>query len=192
MHHDKVFRTEIIQTLQKIKIMKKNFLVRLLVLAVTSLLYTASFAQLSSKIGIAIANVSADKMAIESLKAVNVKMANHFSKKFKNATDIRINAAADHTQITFKEDGMSNSVRYNKRGKFQYSVRTYDESKLSDAIRNSVEIAYPGYAVFGFVNEIDVLNKTATLVMIENKHSWKRVRLVDNEISTYEEYRKAK
>jgi hypothetical protein len=172
--------------------MKKNFLVRLLVLAVTSLLYTASFAQLSTKTTFSSTISSADKMAIESLKAINVKMHSHFNKNFKNATDIRIHAVDDHTQITFKVDGISNSVQYNKKGKWQYSLRTYDESKLAAGIRNAVETAYPGYQVFGFVNEVDVLNKTATLVMIENRDSWKRIRMVDDEFSVYEEYKKAK
>ena len=172
--------------------MKKNFLVRLFVLAASTLLYTGAFSQLSTKSAFSGAIASADKMALESLKAVNAKMHNHFSKNFKNATDIRIHPEADHTQISFKENGSANSVQYNKKGKWQYSLRTYDESKLSDNLRNDVESAYPGFKVFGFVNEVDVLNKTATLVMIENKDSWKRIRIVDNEISVYEEYRKSK
>ena len=172
--------------------MKKNFLVRLFVLAASTLLYTGAFSQLSTKNALSGTIASADKMALESLKAVNVKMHNHFSKNFKNATDIRIHPKADHIQISFKENGTSNTVQYNKKGKWQYSLRTYDESKLSDNIRNDVETAYPGFIVFGFVNEVDVLDKTATLVMIENKDSWKRIRIVDNEISVYEEYRKSK
>jgi hypothetical protein len=172
--------------------MKKNFLVRLFVLAASMLLYTGAFSQLSTKSAFSGAIASADKMALESLKAVNVKMHKHFSKNFKNATDIRIHPETDHTQISFRENGITNSVQYNKKGKWQYSLRTYDESKLSDNIRNDVETAYPGYRVFGFVNEVDVLDKTATLVMIENKDSWKRIRIVDNEISVYEEYRKSK
>lgn len=172
--------------------MKHNFLVRFIVLAVTSLLSTGAFSQLSTQTAFSGTIASADKMALESLKAVSDKMHNHFSKNFKNATDIRIRPEANHTQISFKENGVSNSVQYNKKGKWQYSMRTYDGSKLADKTRNEVEIAFPGYRVFGVVNEIDVLNKTATLVMIENRDSWKRVRLLDNGIDIYEEYQKSK
>lgn len=172
--------------------MKKIFLVRLFVFAATTLLSTGAFSQLSAKSSFSGTSVSADKMALESMKSINTKMHNHFSKNFKNATEIRIRPEADHTQISFKENGISNSVQYSSKGKWKYSLRTYDESKLSDNIRNDVEVAYPGYKVFGFVNEVDVLNKTATLVMIENRDSWKRVRVVDNDIDIYEEYKKAK
>jgi len=172
--------------------MKHNFIVRLIVLTVTSLLSTGAFSQLSTQTAFSATIATADKMALASLKAVNEKMHNHFSKHFKNATDILVRPESNHTQITFKEKGISNSVQYNKKGKWQYSIRTYDESKLADKIRNQVEISYPGFRVFGFVNEIDVLDKTATLVMIENKDSWKRIRVLDDVLDIYEEYRKAK
>ena len=169
--------------------MKHNFTARLIVLAATSLLSSGVFAQLSTQTSL---TASADKMALASMKAVSEKMHRHFSRNFKNATDIHIRPESDHTQVSYKDNGISGSVQYNKNGKWQYSVRTYDSDNLSKMIRNDVEIAFPGYQVFGVVNEIDVLDKTATLVMIENKDSWKRVRLVDNTIDIYEEYRKAK
>lgn len=172
--------------------MKQNFAVRLIVLAAASLFSSGVFAQLSNQSALSGAIASADKMAFASLKAVNEKMYRHFSKNFRNATDIHIRPEADHTQVTYKEGGVKGSVQYNKNGKMQYATRTYDVENLSPITRNEVEVAYPGYSVFGFVNEIDVLNKTATLVMIENKDSWKRIRLVDNVIDVYEEYRKAK
>lgn len=172
--------------------MKHNFTVRLIVLAATSLLSSGVFSQLSTQSSLSGAIASADKMALASMKAVSEKMHRHFSRNFKNATDIHVRPEADHTQVSFKDNGISGSVQYNKNGKWQYSVRTYDADRLSDITRHEVEVAYPGYSLFGFVNEIDVLNKTATLVMIENKDSWKRIRLVDNTIDVYEEYRKAK
>jgi len=172
--------------------MKHNFTVRLIVLAATSLLSSGVFSQLSTQSSLSATIASADEMALASMKAVSEKMHKHFSKNFKNATDIHVRPEAGHTQVTYKDNGISGSVQYNKNGKWQYSVRTFDAEKLSDNIRNEVEIAYPGYRVFGFVNEIDVLDKTATLVMIENRDSWKRVRLLDGTIDTYEEYRKAK
>jgi hypothetical protein len=172
--------------------MKHNFTARLIVLAATSLLSSGVFSQLSTQSSLSGAIASADNMALASLKGISEKMYKHFSRNFKHATDIKVRPEADHTQVTFKDNTISESVQYNKNGKWQYSMRTYDSENLPKMIRNEVEVAFPGYQVFGFVNEIDVLNKSATLVMIENKDSWKRVRLVDNTIDVYEEYRKAK
>lgn len=172
--------------------MKKNFLVRLIVLTVTSLLSTGAFSQLSTKSAVSGTIASADEMSLASLKAVSARMHSHFSKNFKNATDIRIRNEADHTQISFRENGISNSVQYNKKGKWRYSLRTYDASRIADNLRNDVETYFAGYRVFGFVNEVDVHNKTAILVMIENKDSWKRVRILDDIMDVYEEYSKDK
>ena len=172
--------------------MKQIIFVRLVVLAVASLFSTGAFAQLSAQSSFSGAVSSADKMALAGMKAVSEKMHSHFAKNFKNATDIRVRPEADHTQISFKENGTSASVQYNKKGKFQYSVRTYDADKLPEGIRDEVERNFPGYTVFGFVNDIDVLDKSAKLVMIENRNSWKRVRILDGQISVYEEYNKAK
>ena len=172
--------------------MKQNLTVRILVLAATSLLSTGVFSQLSSQSSLSGAIASADKNALASMKEVSVKMHKHFSKHFRNATDIHVRPEADHTQVNFQDNGTSTTVQYSKNGNWKYSVRTYDSEKLSDITRNEVERCFPGYQVFGFVNEIDVLNKTATLVMIENRDSWKRVRLIDNTIDVYEEYRKPK
>jgi hypothetical protein len=172
--------------------MKHNFTVRLIVLAATSLFSSGVFSQLSTQSSFSASSASTDKIALASMKGVSEKMHKHFSKNFKNATDIHVRPESDHTQVRFKDNGISASVQYNKNGKWQYSIRTYDAENLSDITRDAVERSFPGYQVFGFVNEIDVLNKTATLVMIENRDSWKRVRLLDNAIDVYEEYRKAK
>lgn len=185
--------------------MKKNSLVRLIVFTASSLFFSGAYSQLSaeksydsniaarpSAFKANAVGADADKMALESLKSVNTRMFTHFNKNFRKATDIHVRPEATHTQISFKEDGVSNSVQYSKRGKWLYSIRTYDESKLNEGIRNDVEIAYPGFRVFGFVNEIDVLNKSAMLVMIENKNLWRRIRITEDNMDVYEEYKKPK
>src|SRR5689334_10503488 len=133
--------------------MKQNILLRFVVLAVTSLLSSGAFSQLSTQ---STFSASSDEMALAGMKAVSEKMHNHFAKNFKNATDIHVRPQADHTQVTYKDNGISGSVQYNKKGKWQYSVRSFDAEKLAPAIRDEVESTYPGYRVFGFVNEVDV------------------------------------
>jgi hypothetical protein len=172
--------------------MKQNSFVRLFVFAATMLFSAAAFSQLSSNGAFSGTIASADEMALESMKSISEKMHSHFSKNFKNATDIHIRPEAKHTQVTFKENGSTNSVQYNRKGKAQYAVRTYEADQASDELRDDVEYAFPGYRLFGVVNEVNVHAKSATLVMIENKDSWKRVRILDNQIDVYEEYQKSK
>ena len=183
--------------------MKQNLSVRFIVLGLAAIFYSGAYSQLSAapiaridshtqslSKSFTAAGVDADKLALASLKAVNAKMFNHFSKNFKNASDIRISNIGSFTDVDFKLNGIANKVQYNKKGKWMYSVSHYEEAKLSDDIRDDVERAYPGYSVFGFVTEVKVLDKSATLVMIENRKTWKRIRIMDGNIETYEEYTK--
>jgi hypothetical protein len=94
------------------------------------------------------------------------------------------------TSVKFNMDGISETVRYDRKGKWRFSISGYGEEKLDANIRSNVESSFPGYMVFGFVNEIKVRDKTAYLVMIENNKTWKRIRVVDGETSIYEEFNK--
>ena len=68
------------------------------------------------------------------------------------------------------------------------SIRYYEAKKLTDGVSNLVLDAYPRYSIFGFVAEAHVAGKIAYFVMIEKGQSWKRVRVMDENIDTYEEY----
>jgi hypothetical protein len=130
----------------------------------------------------------ADKIALEGLRAINAKMFAHFTRNYKTASDISVLDIEGQTSIKFDMDGISQSVRYDNKGKWRFSTKNYSEEKLDRNVRSNVESSFPGYMVFGFVNEIKVLDKTAYLVMIENSRTWKRIRVIDGETSIYEEY----
>lgn len=115
-------------------------------------------------------------------------MFNHFSRNYKNATDIRIRPVGENTHVVFKADGVQNGVQYNKKGKWLHSIRYFDESKLPADVRSMVHSGYPGFTIFGSVTELKVLDKTALLVLIENMKEWKRIRIVNDEMDIYEEY----
>ena len=135
-------------------------------------------------------SAEADKTALDGLRAINAKMFTHFTRNYRGASNIRVSDVQDQTSVKFDMNGISQSVRYDKKGKWLFSIKNYSEEKLSPDVRSSVESSYPGFMVFGFVNEIKVLDKTAYLVMIENSKSWKRIRVVDGETSIYEQYSK--
>ena len=178
--------------------MKKLLYVRLFVITTTFFINAAVFAQSSARDVAALGkpassvtfNANADALALASVKATNSKMYNHFTRNFKAATDIKMRESADHVRINFKLNGISTSAQYSAKGKCQFTISNYDESKLNNAVRESVESAYPGFLVAGTVIEVTVGDKSATLVMIENKREWKRIRINDEGMSIYEEYRK--
>lgn len=178
--------------------MKKLLYVRLIVMTTSFFINAATFAQTSASDFAANSNPKAavtftansDAATLAGVKASSSKMYNHFTRNYKNATDLKVNAVKDHTRISFKLNGISTSSQYDTKGRWQFTVSNYDESKLDDATRASVESNYPGFLVFGSVIEVQVKDKSATLVMIENKKEWKRIRINDEGMSIYEQYRK--
>lgn len=180
--------------------MKKLLVFTLVVLSTTILLSFAAYAQFvannsaSGKAGnggsASISAADADKMALASLKSVNEKMFKHFSSNYRGATNIVVRNIKEDTRVDYKTDGISCGTQYNKKGRWLFTIKHYDESKLSDDTRKMVESGYPGFLVFGSVVELYVQDKKATLVMIENKKEWKRIRVNEDGLSVYEEYRK--
>ena len=178
--------------------MKKLLYVRLIVITTSFFISAAVFAQSSKEDVAALGkpatsvtyNANADALALASVKSISNKMYGHFTKNFKGATDLRVHEFEGHVRINFKLNGVSTSAQYNPKGKCQFTISSYDESRLSESTRSAVESSYPGFLVAGTVVEVKVGDKSATLVMIENKREWKRIRVNDEGMSIYEQYRK--
>jgi hypothetical protein len=183
--------------------MKKFFFIRTAVLSASLFSLASSYSQSSSVDKIASLDYnkrtaasqatiseSADGTALMGIRARNVKMFNNFSSSFKNAKGIKVSAEKTETHISCYVDGVLNKIDYTNKGKWLYTIRYFEESRLQQDVRNMVKDSYPRYSVFGFVAEVSVPGKTAYLVMIEDQHSWKRVRVVDGSVDTYEEYNK--
>ncbi|MBA4166150.1 MAG: hypothetical protein H0X41_01145 [Chitinophagaceae bacterium] len=135
-------------------------------------------------------SASADGTALMNIKAQNMKMFNNFSSSFQNATGIKMSAGKNETHISCYVDSVLNKINYSKKGKWLYTIRYFEGSKLPRDIRNIVNDGYPRFSIFGFVSEVNVRGKTAYFVMIENQDSWKRVRVMDEGVDTFEEYKK--
>ncbi len=133
----------------------------------------------------------ADKLALENIKMSSSRMYEDFTTRFKGATNINISEAKNAIFISCSTNGDFNRITYTKKGRWQHTVRTYENEKLPENVREQVEYAYPRYSIFGGVIEVHVANKTAYLVSIEDKKSWKRIRVVDGESDVYEEYKKS-
>jgi hypothetical protein len=86
-------------------------------------------------------------------------------------------------------DGIKNKVYYNKKGNYQCKVRNYYESRLPGEVRHMVKSNYYDFSIYCVV-EISAKDKTAYVVKLENKTSWKTIKVVDNEMEVAEDYKK--
>ncbi|RYY25165.1 MAG: hypothetical protein EOO04_12175 [Chitinophagaceae bacterium] len=182
----------------------KPILVRLLAFLSPLALNEAAIAQKStsplnftpSNVKIAVAPYAAaeaDLKALTEMKTLSPKMFERFTREFKTAYDIRVynNKEERYIQVNSKTDGDLNRTTFTRKGKFLHNIKHYDFSKLPGSIAENINDAYPGYEIFGGVAEIKVMNKVAHLVLIENKKSWKRVKVIDGDIEVYEEFDKS-
>jgi hypothetical protein len=134
----------------------------------------------------------ADKLALESIKMTSDRMFRDFTKRFKDASGIIVSNDASWHYISCYTDGDLNRIMYNKKGRWNHTIRTFDNAKLPESVRAQIEYIYPRYSIFGSAVEVNVSNRKAFLVLIEDQKSWKRIKVVDDETEVYEEYQKSK
>jgi hypothetical protein len=180
----------------------KPILVRLLAFLSPLALNEAAIAQNSSPLNFTPSTVNsavapyaaaeADLRSLSEIKTISPKMFERFTRDFKSAYDITVidDKKIKRIQINSKTDGDMNRTTYTRKGKFLHNIKHYDFAKLPESIAEMVNDAYPRYEIFGGVAEIQVMNKVAYFVLIENKKSWKRLKVVNSEIEVYEEFDK--
>ena len=172
--------------------MKKIFLQRL-VIAITGLIlntYTPAQTALNTR-PFNIGDAGTHSTLLADLKAKNVKSFNHFTNTYPEAILRKIHEEKDGTHINATLNGNSLKVQYDVKGKFQNAVLTYPSDALNEKIADQVMQSFPGFTVFGTVIDVTVRDQSALLVMIENRKSWKRVRITDDGMDVYEEYVKS-
>jgi hypothetical protein len=169
--------------------MKKFFLQRLAI-AVTALMLSASSPAQTAVTPFRVADIGAHTALLAELKTKNIKSFNHFVNSYPDAILQKIRDEKNGTHINATINGNILRVHYDPKGKFSDAVLTYPADALSEKIADQVMQSFPGFIVFGSVVDAKVRDKSALLVMIENRKSWKRIRITDDGMDVYEAYDK--
>ncbi|HKO79013.1 MAG TPA: hypothetical protein VJU78_01400 [Chitinophagaceae bacterium] len=121
---------------------------------------------------------------------VITKAARDFTKTYKNATHVNWYGCGDGFVAYFiPANDVKTKVYYDKKGNYQCRVRSYAEDKLSPEIRHQVKSNYSDFNIFR-VTEIHAKNKTAFIIKLENKTSWKTIKVIDNEMEVTKKKKK--
>ena len=172
--------------------MKKIFIQHLLVLSAAVMFNSYLPAQTShSTSPFVIVDPGKHSALLESIKAKNEKTYRHLTRTYPEAIINNVRQEKDGTFIKASLNGNMLKVKYDIKGKFINAVLSYPCKDLDEKIADQVMEAYPGFAVFGQVLDVTVGNESVLLVMIENRKSWKRVRLTKDGMDVYEEYVKS-
>jgi len=93
--------------------------------------------------------------------------------------------------VYFTENGISNRAYYTRSGDLECIIRQYTEKEMPADIRQIVKSAYYDYSIF-LVHEIINRGKTSFVVKIEDKTSFKELRIDDAGMEVTNEYIKSK
>jgi hypothetical protein len=174
----------------------KNKFIRIVLFISSSIMASTGYSQTSTGLALDPGSIiraetaAADMNTLSEMKTASEKMYRQFTKTFAKASNITVFPSKRCFEVYCKVDGINNKILYSKNGRFIHNVRNYDHSKLPEIVSEAVLDYYPRYTIFGGVAEVWVMGKVAYFVMIQNKNSWKRVKVLDGEIEVFEEYAK--
>ena len=123
---------------------------------------------------------------------INPRALKDFAKKYKNVTDERWVYLKDNLSASFISDGVSNTIYYNSKGKWQGSLKRYHEDKLPFEIRDIVKSKYYDYTIF-YVEEMEVIDSRGVptyIIHLEDKNNVKLLRIFERQMEIWQEYKK--
>ena len=114
--------------------------------------------------------------------SINIKVMNSFNKMYSDASNaIWTKDKNKIDRVYFERSGKVTRAAFNQKGQFLYSITTYSEQLLPQDILIQVKQAYYGRSIFG-VTEVTALDKTAYLIILEDRTTWLHIKVLDGEI----------
>lgn len=112
-----------------------------------------------------------------------------FHKKFMLATGEKWYEIRGGMLVSFKTGENRNSVVYDKKGIWQYSLRYINEKEVPKEVRGSVKREYYDYSIKQ-VDEIQIPEGTVYFFHLEDDQSFKNVRVFENEMVVLDDFKK--
>ena len=121
---------------------------------------------------------------------ISTKAVRNFIRDFKNVTDAEwFRSPTGSFVVYFTSDSINSTIYYTKEGEFDLMIRYYNEEKLPREVRHLVKSNYYDFSIY-HVSEFQSNDKTAYVVVMEDKTSWKKIKIVDNEMEIIGEFSK--
>jgi hypothetical protein len=121
---------------------------------------------------------------------INIKAVRNFIREYNKCASAEWFKSNNGFAVHFTMDGLNTKVYYDKKGNYEYMIRSYAESHLPPEVRHLVKSRYYDFSIY-HVTEITRNGKIVYGVMIEDKTSRKTIRVVDGEMEVVSEYSKS-
>jgi hypothetical protein len=124
------------------------------------------------------------------LNAVNVKAIKDFKTRFDKALNEKWYAIPSGFMSYFKMDGFGDRAFYDKKGRWESSLKIFSEDQLPIEVRRMIRSAFLDYAIT-IVEEVEIPDNHVYLIHLEDKTSFKIVRVnADLEMDVMQEFQK--
>ncbi len=133
---------------------------------------------------------SADRSDIIFRNDIKIKAVRNFIRDFENVSDVIWRQSANGSAAYFTMNGIKTRVFYHKNGDYQSMIKYYYEDKLAPEIRHLVKSSFYDFSIYG-ITELNKNGQTIYEIKIEDKTSWKTIRIMNGEMEIKEEYNKA-
>ncbi len=123
---------------------------------------------------------------------ISINAVRDFKKLYKTVTDEKWYKTKDGFTALFTLDDVRNSIFYSKNGSWLGSLKSYNENKLDQDIRDIVKSKYYDYKIT-YVNEAETQQSDGMptyVINLQGEHNIKIVRVNNGEMSLYQEYQK--
>ena len=122
---------------------------------------------------------------------ISTKAVRSFIREYKNVTDAEwFRSPNESFVVYFTSDSIKSTIYYNKDGDFDLMIRYYNEDKLPRKVRHLVKSNYYDFSIY-HVTEFRYNGKTAYVAVIEDRTSWKKIKVVDDDMEVIGEFSKA-
>jgi len=110
---------------------------------------------------------------------IHSKALRDFNSRFNHALDAKWFEIPSGYFTSFKVDGFTNRAFYDKKGRWQATVKTFGEDKLPKDIRKIVKSSYFDYAIT-IVEEVDVADSLVYIVHLDDGATIKNLRVTQD------------
>ena len=123
---------------------------------------------------------------------VNAKVLKIFKKQY-NVNGEKWMKEGNCITATYKQDGISHCIYFDKKGHWVASLKTYNEDKMPKDIRKMVRQEYYDYKILA-VQEVETYESHSVptyIVTIEDDKNIKQIRIGDGGMDVYKEYKRS-
>jgi hypothetical protein len=123
---------------------------------------------------------------------VNSRVVKNFIRSYKNVSNEKWYKLRDGFVTMFDLGGIGYQVAYGKKGNWLHTIRSFDESGLSEDLRHMVKSIYYDCAI-NLVQQIDKpVDPTAYLIQLKSKTEIINLRIYDGEMTVLNKYSRSK